>query len=534
MAEHLRALVFILAVAIGVFAFAKRPLTAAACTPADFDRRRNLWFTLTLAAFLAHNFWLFAGIATLSIYWASRVEPNRFALYLGTMLALPRFEASIPGFGVVNDLFAIEPLRLLSFFVLLPAFLSLRAQPGVIPFGRLLADKLLLAALVLDVILVLPYRTFTAVLRENVLYAFTDTFLLYYVASRSLRSVEDYRDALGAFMAGALVFCAIVFLEFLRGWLLYAAVDNALGIDSTYKMYLKRSGRLRAEGTAGQAIACGYVCAVAIGLFCYVRTLIPTLWAKTVCVAILTAGVIGAFSRAPWLGAILMIVVFMLLGPSPVRSIAKLAGISLLAVPLLVGTEAGQTIIDHLPWIGTVDARSVDGRDYLIDVALMVIMQNPWFGRFDFFEVPAIQDLRGSDGIIDIVNTYVYIALRGGVVSLALFIGFVLAVLWGLFAALRRIPDRNEERHALGRALMAAIVGVLFIIATMSAISFVYPVLWCLCGMSVGFFRLATSPAVPTRPAAQVQSSTESAAGGRRYGYAGRAGARPSGRGAGR
>jgi hypothetical protein len=217
MPEHLRALVFILAVAVLIFTVTKAPITAQACTAPDYNRRRNLWFGLTLAAFLAHNFWLFVIVASSLIFVASRAETHRFALYMGVLLTLPRLSASIPGFGVVNDLFAVEPLRLLSLFILLPAYLALRQQPDTVPFGRYLPDKLLLGYLALDLLLSLPNRTFTAVLRESVFYAFTDTFLIYYVASRSLRRIEDFRDALGAFIVGALIFSAIVALEFLRG-----------------------------------------------------------------------------------------------------------------------------------------------------------------------------------------------------------------------------------------------------------------------------------------------------------------------------
>ena len=48
MAEHLRALSVILVLATLVYAFAKAPACATASTAADFDRRRNLWFGITL------------------------------------------------------------------------------------------------------------------------------------------------------------------------------------------------------------------------------------------------------------------------------------------------------------------------------------------------------------------------------------------------------------------------------------------------------------------------------------------------------
>ncbi len=522
MPEHLRALVVILVLSAVVFAFAKAPITAQACSIEDFKRRRNMWFAFTLAAFLAHNYWVFAALLCIALIYAMRTETNPFALYMALMLCLPRLAAPIPGMGLMNELFIVEPLRLLALFVLLPAYLKLRKQPGVEPFGQLLCDKFLIGFLALEVVLTLPYRTFTSVLRDSVFYAFTNTFLLYYVASRSLRSVKAFRDALGAFTVGALVFCVIVAFEFWRHWLLYSAVDSPLGVD-TGGSYLLRSGRLRAVGAAQQSIVAGYTCAVAIGLYLYVRTLVPTSKWRLIGLLVLIAGIVGAFARAPWLGAASMIAMFILLGPAALGNASKLLLGVVLALPFLLSTESGAVIIDHLPWIGTVDSRNVDGREHLAEVAFRVIMLNPFFGDFDYVSIPAIEDLRGSDGIIDLVNTYVMIALKGGIVSLALFAGTAASAIASLFFSLIRI-DKRDERHAIGRALLVTLVGVLFIMGTVSPIFFVYPLYWSLVGLAVGYARLVArdgaaykSPAREASPQRVGTATATSARGGLRH-----------------
>lgn len=481
----------ILAIATAVFAVAKVPITAYACAEQDFKRRRNLWFVLTLAAFLAHNFWLFLLVSGCALTWAMRTEPNRYALYLGLMLTLPYFGASIPGLGVVNELFTVTQLRWLALVVLLPTYLALRKQPGVEPFGTLLCDKLLLAIFALEVVLTLPQRTLTSVLRDSVLYNFTDVFLTYYVASRSLRSVKAFRDALGAFVAGAMVFCIVLAFESGRGWLLYRAVDDALGASlGSGGIYLRRAGLLRAEGTAGQSIVAGYTCAVAIGLFLYVGSLIRSVAWRAVCAAILVLGLIAALARAPWLGSCMMLMVFLLLGPSAVKNFFKLAGVVLATVIVLVLTGAEDTVIDFLPWVGTVDSSTVEGRERLATVALQVVRDNLLFGRYDFGVLPALEVLRDGSGIIDIVNTYLIIALKGGITSLGLFVGFIVVALVGVVGGLLKISDRRDERHILGRALLATLLGVLFVIATVSPIFLIYPIYWSLAGLAVGYGRL--------------------------------------------
>lgn len=486
-----------------VFAVVRIPITAGPCTEQDFKRRRNTWYFLTLSAFLAHNFWLFILVATIGLVYALKTESNRYALYLGLMLTLPQLTASIPGLGVVNKIFAIDQLRLLALVILLPAYLSLRRHPGVEPFGSLWCDRLLIGIFLAELLLTVPYRSLTSVVRDSILYKFTDVFLTYYVASRSLRSVRAFRDALGAFVLGALVFSAVLAFESVRNWLLYRSVDDALGVVQGFGgIYLRRAGLLRAEGTAGQAIVAGYTCAVAMGLFLYVGSTIKRWPWRTLCWLILLGGIVGALSRAPWLGAAMMLFIYLLFGPSPAMSLLKVLGALLACLPVAVFSGFGATIIDFLPWVGTVDASTVEGRERLTTVAMKVIAQNFWFGNYDYATLPALEVLRDGSGIIDLVNTYIIIALKGGVVSLGLFVACALAAVLGVINALWRIRDRRDERHGLGRALLATLSGVLFVIATVSPIFFVYPIYWSLVGLSVGFRRMVLQGEVRAAPAA--------------------------------
>ena len=78
MPEHLRALVYILVLATVVFAFARASATASAIAPSDFKRRRNLWFAITLIAFLSGNFWTYIPLSAVILLIALPAEQNRF------------------------------------------------------------------------------------------------------------------------------------------------------------------------------------------------------------------------------------------------------------------------------------------------------------------------------------------------------------------------------------------------------------------------------------------------------------------------
>ena len=87
-----------------------RPVFANFMTEQDFVRRRNLWLSLTVCAFLIPSFWLYMGVAAVLIWRAGKVDPNPSALYLFLLLVVPPFSVAIPGFGLVNLLFSLDRL----------------------------------------------------------------------------------------------------------------------------------------------------------------------------------------------------------------------------------------------------------------------------------------------------------------------------------------------------------------------------------------------------------------------------------------
>jgi hypothetical protein len=248
---------------------------ALASTAGDFERRRNLWFAITLTAFLAHNFWIYIAVAAVLLLLVVPREPNKPAMFFFLLFAVPPFSVEISGLSLITSFFTINYVRLLTLAILLPAFLSLRRQPDVARFGRSIPDKLIAGYIMLGLLLQLTVDTFTNTLRVGVFYAFIDIFLPYYVASRSLKDLKGFRDALMGFAMAALVLSAIGIFEFAKHWLLYSSLDDVLGARWGYGSYMSRGEALRAIGAVGHPIALGYVLAVALAFFIYVRKSVP-------------------------------------------------------------------------------------------------------------------------------------------------------------------------------------------------------------------------------------------------------------------
>lgn len=488
MPEHFRALTVILFLASVVFLLARRPATAL-IPPGDFKRRRNLWFLLTVLAFVSHSFWLYLGAGAVILYLAGRREHNPMALFYMLLFLIPPASLQVPGFGLVNYLVDLNHIRLLTVCVLLPAALALRRQADTLRFGRTWPDRLLAAGLLLMSALYLRETTLTDTLRQT-LYLLIDVLLPYYVASRGLRQISDFKDTLLAFVLASFLLALIGVAEYVRHWLLYSALIDAMGVPWSMSGYLSRGGSLRASVTTGQAIVLGYVMSVAIGLFLFLQGYLRRPWQRLMGALLLAAGLFAPLSRGPWIGAMVIVVVFIALGRGALRRLVLLAAAGLLALPLLTAVPGGDKVLDLLPFIGTVDKENITYRERLMDNSWIVIQRNPLFGSFDFRNTPEMQSMIQGEGIIDIVNTYINLALRVGLVGLGLFVAFFAAVLHGIRKAMRSFPDKDDERRQLGRALLATLVGILVIIFTVSSITFIPVVYWTIAGLGVAYVQM--------------------------------------------
>jgi O-antigen ligase len=484
MPEHLRALIVILVLATTVFAFAHRP--ACAITKAgDYTRRRNLWFALTLTAFLAHSFWVYMLISVLLLIYAILRESNPPALFFFTLFILPVAAVPIPGMGLINYFFDLSHLRMLELFILFPAFLVLVRRRDVLAFGRMGPDIVLAVYILLTTVLYLRDASITATFR-GAFYLFIDAFLPYFVISRSLKDMQAFRDALLGLVLAIMVVALIAVFEAYSHWLLYYAVSGVLGLEAAVG-YLGRAGILRAVATAGHSIALGYLVTVGIGLYLFVQQSIRSKHLRWLGMALLAAGLIASLSRGPWVGAVVLLAVFIITGRQAAPRLVILAIGGVLALSLLAVLPGGEKIIDLLPFIGTLEQGSIDYRQQLITNSMIVIERNPLFGSINFLEAPEMEALRQGQGIIDTVNTYIRVALETGFVGLGLFVSFFALILLNIYRAMRLIHDRNSEECLLGRVLLATLAAILLIIFTVSSIGVIPVVYWSAAGLGAAY-----------------------------------------------
>jgi O-Antigen ligase len=514
MSEHLVALVYILALSGLSFLLMAKPLTARLMAPADFARRRNLWIAVTVATFLAHNFWLAMLASALIVGLGSRREQNPAAMYCVLLFAVPQFEMQIPGLGVINQLFEITHPRMLALVLLLPAALRLVSQARV-PNPRLRVPDALFAAYFIYVFVVTATADSVTGLMRYTIYLLLDHALLYYVITRSVTDRRRLLDVMAAFVMGVAVACVIAGFENMRSWLVYESLRTPLGVPlQNVGTYLLRAtedgGYLRAYVTMGHAIGLGFTAMVAVtwqlalarsfsppqpalsGMQRPVNSYAPKLLGAVV-MLMPVVGLLASVSRGPWVGCAIAMAIGLSFGAgAKQRVLWMLAALPLLVAALLILPQ-GQKFIDLLPFIGTADPGSVSYRTLLLDQAMIVFWQSPIVGSLHYMQHPALESMRQGQGIIDIVNSYVGVGLAYGGIGLALFVAPSAYALWTAWSTSRRLAQQDPDAEAAGRALAVSMLGVLLVIGAASHYFHIPIVHWLVVSLCAAFAASALS-----------------------------------------
>jgi hypothetical protein len=505
MPEYVRALV-----AAGVLAAAVLVLMKAAVAPlmpsGAYVQRRNAFLALLACGFLSPSFWIFGFMATIIVVYAARRQPDwpRAPLCLGLLFVVPPADVAVPGFGLANFLISMDFPRLLSLILLLPGLLLLlRANPSRRPRAF---DRLFIAYFILQAVLALARGDSVTNGVRSALYVFIDAFLPYYVLSRSITRPEHLQDALAAFFTGALVIAAIATLESGRNWLVFKSMTEHWGVKFGMGNYLARGGHVRAAASTGQPIVLGFVMAVAIPCFLGLRAEMQGRLRKAAAMGILLLGALASVSRGPWMGALAgAFAYWMAASPSRLRIGVASAG----TFGLLAATGCMPSL---LPDIKGMAASSVDYRAMLLTNSVKVFWRTPWFGSTDYVDQLARRGLVQGEGIVDIVNTYIQIALASGAVGLTLFCTAFATLLHAIWNPGRRapaiaaVPNAGDTGPASTmprparcaglpavssrRVLVGALTAILVTIATVSSISVIPWVYWSFAGIAAAFVRM--------------------------------------------
>ncbi|MCB2097201.1 MAG: O-antigen ligase family protein [Parvularculaceae bacterium] len=486
MIEALKALVVVLIVNAGAFVFARMAFREF-LSPAVIDRWRNILLLSTVAAFLIPNFWLMLVVIGVIAAMSSALETVRPAIYLLLLFAIPAADQRVPGFFGINNFLNLAPFNVLALVVLFPLLGGSRETRDFRNVGGL-ADLCFIAFSVLSLALAFRDTTATDGIRRFAAYVLT-AFGPYLAFSRYYWPKDRLAAGTLACLIPLIAIAGAAVVETILHWHVYVnAVENWNIRFST--RYLARSGLLRAYGPVFGPITLGlyFVVAFSLALAFFAaakRKLLPA-----IAVGAIGVGLIVTFSRGPWVGAAFAVFMIAATAERPMAWFIRLVGVGFVATTVLLMTPFGPQLFNMLPFVGEVESNTIDYRQRLFEVGWAYVMKYPLFGSDGYLNAPELQSLVQGQGIIDIVNSYLQVALDRGIVGLALFVG---VSLFAALSAMRAIgvARRFDNEYALYvQAWFAALMGVMLTLATTTNVNAqIAETHWLLCGICVGIAR---------------------------------------------
>ncbi len=504
MSPHYKAFIVVFVISVLTLIFFQRPF-AESVGAKRFRNWRNLWLALVISAFFVTNYWVFVVVSGLVVFVMSRAEPVKPAIYLLLLAAAPPMGGALSGFGGINYFMKISPQLVIAAVVLIPALFASKHMKKIARAGNA-ADVFFLLWLALQFVLAVRAPSFTSILR-TIVEEFLAAAPLYYVFSRYPKKLDDIRVLSAAFVLPVLILSATTIPEFLRNWHFYNSVATNWFGQLPFA-YTLREGFLRTSASVFNPITWGFVGMSATGIGLAVLNDRVSKFYKYAGFALLAAGLITSLSRGPWIGAAVIVVVFALSGVNFTKRFFQLAGGGLVAGLATMATPFGKRILDLLPFIGDASTDTVSYRQQLLDAAWDVMLQTPFFGSPNYLENSMLQSLRQGQGIIDIVNTYLQVGLKSGLVGLTLFVGVFVSALLALRKAMKSARAYDARLALYCQAYFATIIGIMVAIFTTSNVGQIPLVYWSLTGGAIALARIEeVQRAKSDAPAAQEKNA---------------------------
>ncbi len=489
MSAHFKAFIVVFIVSAVALVFFRTPFVKLV-GPKRVNNWSLTWLAMTSCAFLLTNYWVFLLVSAGVVFVLSRSEPIKPSIFLLLLCLVPTLGEAIPGFAGITKFIEINPQLVVAAVILLPIMFAGMHMKKINKIGSG-ADRFFLLFLILQLSLSFRAESFTHMLRT----AIQDFLLiapLYYVFSRYPKSFEDIRVLSAAFLLPVLVLCAISIPEFLKNWHFYYSITTNWFGSMSFG-YVMREGYLRASASVYNPIVWGFIvmCALGVGL-AVLNDGVSRLY-RYAGFALLAAGLIVSLSRGPWIGSVVVIGVFILLSRQMITRSLQAGLIGSLAFVISLATPFGKNIIGLLPFLGDSGDETISYRQQLLDRAWDVILENPFFGSGDFLSNSALQSLRQGQGIIDIVNTYLQIGLKSGLIGLGLFVGFFFFVLLRLYKVFKQAQREHPVFANYCRAYIATLIGILITIFTTSHEGQIVYLYWIFGGLGVALSRIGTN-----------------------------------------
>lgn len=286
--------------------------------------------------------------------------------------------------------------------------------------------------------------------------------LPYLVVRRSIRTAEDFQRVLIAIIVAAVTLSTLAIFEAVRTWPVYRAVWDHYGINLGSGASVKlRGGFLRSPGPYPEPTSFALILAVGLVMATAIKSVFVSRMAHFAVIAVILVGILAPQSRGAWLGAgagILATALFL--------GNWRMVGRSLIAVLVAaLGAVAAASFSPRFAeLIGSYSDMTIatDYRATLFSRGVSEFWKSPVTGAPFDRVVRALSDITQGEGLVDFVNSYLFVALISGAVGLLVF-------LLSLMLPLIKLLIERADWVNIGQVLhlKAAVFGVLAAMAVM-------------------------------------------------------------------
>jgi hypothetical protein len=401
--------VFVCCAGLGLFLYCLSPAVARAL----FWRALVVTVGMPLLAWALPNVWL---LYLVMLIWVPLVAARAAFLtpvYLYSLLLLPDLATTVE-FGAIK-LFEIGVHDALALGAAIALFVtSSKGRPG------LAVDIPVVAALLVLSIALSRDTSITNILRL-VINIGLDLGLPYYIVSRGLRSIDEVRAALVWLGCGAITLSSILVLEAWKTWPIYNELYPQYGL--TMIMLIKsRGGVMRSGGPFLEPTSVAMILTICILALWMSRDFFRARWSYWLIMATALVGLWAPQSRGAWIGLVIAMVAAMLfrrqyLGLARVAIVVALVGTTVLVV-----AEFSPFLSEMIGQTGN-SSESAEYRKQLLKRGMEEFWHSPIIGYSMPEATLRLIDMRQGEGIVDFVNTYLWLLLISGVVGTTIFFG---------------------------------------------------------------------------------------------------------------
>lgn len=331
-----------------------------------------------------------------------------------------------------------------------------RLAPWDLTFAAMMAVQLFMDARSSDVMFTL----------RSIVQVLVNLGLPYLLFSRAMAGVRDPAALLIGLLLASSAIGLIAVFESVDHWLLYDAIVSRIGADlNGVSGYTKlRGGMLRAGATFPESTGLSLYLGVALTMVFALRRQLASRALVTVMAAMLFAGLVCTFARVGYI-ALGVGLSMCLLHERRFGSLLAMLVVLPVVGLLVIAFGSHVSIVAASIGTGTDSSGSIDYRGMLYAAGLRLVGEHPLFGLSMTSLMGELSYLRQGEGIVDLVNQPLTIAMRAGLLGGALYFLMMARVLIALFLGRRSMDSATQ---ACACACFAALIALMAALTTTS------------------------------------------------------------------